>query len=454
MVWTIATSGGTTTITPDGTSSADLKTLLDTAISGSQSGITNPGSGVVYQVTNNIQINGTAPPYFLYIGGIVLDCYQRFVLGNNARVNYSYLNTSGQSVGRTTLILRAQPTGYVIANGIYSISGSTYQQSDSLDLIATNDQSNPGAITYGYDVGSASNGSFDNCTFAAAKTGNRNHIFYFDTSIYANCQWDGWDACEVTSTTLLRSAIFRNVDVLKTYTTDAYLEKVSAASFRVLNSKSAYLTDCSISVYSAVEAFAPSGLYIYERNSFELLGTSTEASGLMVLRLPNNSLIFKRTLDSSGKASGNNPISATNGTSSSSDRLVIPITQITPPSTYLIDNRGAWEGVFVRYGRLPYDIAINLQGNTATSQSIPFSSAIDASITIGNAATVAAYTGIAIDHLNSLISITAAVTKQKLYDYLALEKASFADSGVTAGGNAVPKCCLPTLADFLLPLVA
>jgi len=90
-----------------------------------------------------------------------------------------------------------------------------------------------------------------------------------------------------------------------------------------------------------------------------------------------------------------------------------------------------------------------LQGNTATSQSIPFSSAIDASITIGNAATVAAYTGIAIDHLNSLISITAAVTKQKLYDYLALEKASFADSGVTAGGNPVPKCCLPTLADFI-----
>jgi ABC-type enterochelin transport system ATPase subunit len=32
MVWTIATASGTTTITPDGTSSADLDTLLDTAI--------------------------------------------------------------------------------------------------------------------------------------------------------------------------------------------------------------------------------------------------------------------------------------------------------------------------------------------------------------------------------------------------------------------------------------
>jgi len=179
-----------------------------------------------------------------------------------------------------------------------------------------------------------------------------------------------------------------------------------------------------------------------------VLGGANEGNGLFVSRLASNFQVYKRTFSASGLISGGNTIGATDGVSSSSERLLIQVqkTGVSGSSQVVVfDYRGTWEGVFVKYGRLPNVFSFNLQGTPATLQTVLFSSLPDTGITVANSATVAAYTTIAISHATSLITISGATTQRQLHDYCALEKASFADSGLTAGSNPVPKCCLPTI---------
>jgi hypothetical protein len=445
MVWTIATSSGTTTITADGTSSAELETLLNTAISGGQSGISSPATSV-YVITNNLVISGNPGASFaLHISGINLIMLGgRFVRGTNTRIKILNQNAAGSACGRSGILITRSPSGYDIGAGSFSVSGSgAYLEAIALDFRYI--YGADGAVIYGYDIGTNATGDLTGCTFTGNRTSS-NAIFYLGAHNYLNCTFSGWPACEATSDTILIGLSFTNVGAIKINEADGYFERCVLTEFRTQNFKLGYLTDCN---YSALSV-ANNGRDIHLRNSLEILGGSSEASGLFVLRTSTNSQVYKRTLSGAGLVSGNNPKGATNATSSSSDRLVVTAAiRDYASGTFTADYRGTWESVFVKYGRLPSVFSHAINGLLSGKQSVPFASLTDIYITQSNSATVAAYTGWSITHTTSTIAVTTAKTVQQLHDISALEKASFADSGVTTGGNAVAKCCLPTLGSVI-----
>jgi hypothetical protein len=445
MVWTIATSSGTTTITADGTSSAELETLLNTAISGGQSGISSPATSV-YVITNNLVISGNPGASFaLHISGINLIMLGgRFVRGTNTRIKILNQNAAGSACGRSGILITRSPSGYDIGAGSFSVSGSgAYLEAIALDFRYI--YGADGAVIYGYDIGANATGDLTGCTFTGNRTSS-NAIFYLGAHNYLNCTFSGWPACEATSDTILIGLSFTNVGAIKINEADGYFERCVLTEFRTQNFKLGYLTDCN---YSALSV-ANNGRDIHLRNSLEILGGSSEASGLFVLRTSTNSQVYKRTLSGAGLVSGNNPKGATNATSSSSDRLVVTAAiRDYASGTFTADYRGTWESVFVKYGRLPSVFSHAINGLLSGKQSVPFASLTDIYITQSNSATVAAYTGWSITHTTSTIAVTTAKTVQQLHDISALEKASFADSGVTTGGNAVAKCCLPTLGSVI-----
>ena len=99
MVWTIATATGVTTITPDGTSNENLVTLLDSAIAGSQSGITKIAVATpVYRITNTLVIAGVASDvFFLHVAGLTLLCEARFLRNARSRVKFTDLAKDGST---------------------------------------------------------------------------------------------------------------------------------------------------------------------------------------------------------------------------------------------------------------------------------------------------------------------------------------------------------------------
>jgi hypothetical protein len=106
---------------------------------------------------------------------------------------------------------------------------------------------------------------------------------------------------------------------------------------------------------------------------------------------------------------------------------------------------GEFKAVFCKYGREPQTFNFVLSGQLESAQVVPFTSAIDTQITQTNAATVAAYTGFAVNYSTHLVTRSSG-TEAQFYDWLALEKASLDSSGVVVNGLTLPKCALPTFA--------
>jgi hypothetical protein len=298
-----------------------------------------------------------------------------------------------------------------------------------------------GSLMYGYDIGNWASGAISGATFSGNNAGG-NAVLYLGGHSYSDCKFSGLSACELTDTSLLTGIAFSNVGVIKINAADGYLERCTLTNFRTQVGKIGYLTDCT---YSALSQ-AGTGGNINLRNALEILGGANEANALLVVRTATNSQVYKRTLSGSGTVSGGNPKGDNNTTTSSSDRLILLAATYNPVSAvFSADYRGTWESVVVKYGRLPSVFSHAIDGILSGKQSVPFASLPDLYITQSNSATVAAYTGWSITHTTSTVAVTTAKTVQQLHDISALEKASFADSGVSTGGNAVPKCCLPTL---------
>lgn len=448
MVWIITTSNSITTITPDGTSDANLTTLLNTAISEGQSGITKPDI-YTYKVTNRLVIaadpGGTK---FLYVSGLSLIITNRFVRASNSRVRFTDINAAGAFVGRALIILSNQPSSgaFGASGGLFTASsgGNAYLEATAFDLCYQKTGGNAGAIVYGNDIGNASVGSYNGCTFEAARDvgNNDDQLFYPDAGTYTNCRFRGWNKIELTSSALNFGIDYGPGTAVKNFVATGYFEQCIIDNLQE-QVFPVYLTDCTTATigHGNNTPYAP----IYLRNSLEALGGTNEANGLLVVRLSSNAQVYKRTFSSSGLISSGNIKGETDGVSSSSERLLITATIFTATNIFSPDYRGVWEGVFVKYGRNPQVFSYNIQGTFLSKQTVPFSSTADLGITVTTAGIVAAYTEFTIAHSTSLVTIGAATTTSRLHDYSALEKASFADSGVTTGGNPVPKACLPTL---------
>jgi len=462
MVWTVSQTASTLTLTPDGTTSANLSDLLDLAISTltTNAGVTKP-TLYTYDLTKTLLIGTDTSNNYLYVSGIELIVRNQFVRAANSRVRFANINASGAVVGKANIILNRSLGGFNFASGVFTISGANaYLNATDLTMTYRKVDNSEGSIVYGYDVANYSAvGVFDSCAFQCDHDGsNLNAIFFLGAESYNKCSFTGWAACEITNTSLVMSGCtFTKIGLLKitggggTY----YLEKTIANSFAVQYGGTAWLTDCDINTYLNAPGGGNAGDTVVARTSVQLNGGANEANGLFVIRLPSNIQIYKRTLSAVGAVSGGNSTGSTNGTASSSDRLLISVRQLKGnPLATVYDYGGTWEGVFVKYGRLPSVFSFNLQGTIATLQNVPFASIPDAGITVSNSATIAAYTTIAINHATSLVTISGATTKQQLHDYCALEKASFADSGLTAGGNPVAKACLPTLGSDSVTLAA
>jgi hypothetical protein len=445
MAWSIATASGTTTITPDGTSSADLDTLLDTAIAASQTGISKPAPGV-YRITNNLKIAGnTNSPYYLFFSSCTISMDgSRFVRGGNTRVKCANQRSNGSVGQRPGLIFNKSPGDvYEWYGGLFSADGGpALLEVSALDVSFI--YAGDGALMYGYDIDAFASGVISGATFSGNNSGG-NAVLYLGGHSYSDCKFSGLSACELTDTAQLTGIVFSSVGVVKINAADGYLERCSLTNFRTQAGKIGYLTDCTYSVLSQASA----GGNINLRNSLEILGSTNEASAFLVVRTAGNTQIYKRTLSSTGAVSGGNPKGDNNSTTTSADRLILLAATYNPVSAvFAVDYRGTWESVVVKYGRLPSAFSHAIDGLLTGKQSIPFGSLPDTDITVSNTATVAGYTEFAFTHTSSTIAVSSATTVQKLHDYCALEKASFVDSGITTGGNPVPKCCLPTLGDL------
>ena len=450
MVWTVSQTATTLTLTPDGTTSANLSDLLDLAIStlATTAGVTKPAP-FTYQATKKISIGSDASNNFLYVSGLTLIIQDQFIRGTGSRIKFSNLNAAGAVVGKANIILNTNPGGnFNFGGSAFTVNGSNTVSATDLTLSYRRLNTNTGAVVYGTDVSTQSTGDFSNCSFQSDSNGdNSNAIFYFGTETYTNCSFLGWSACEISQPgTLFKNCQFTSVGIVKNSGSgNYYFENITAAVYQLRSGASAFFTDCTVGSLSLDSSSTATNLIDF-RNSLQLLGSTNEANGLLVVRFPDNTQIYKRTFSAAGQISGGNSTGATIGVTSSSDRLLVSIFRQTGnPVITAYDCRSLWEGVFVKYGRLPTVFFLNLQGTTATLQNVSFSSLPDTGVTVSNPATVAAYTTIAISHATSLVTISGATTQRQLHDYCALEKASFADSGVTAGGNPVPKACLPTL---------
>lgn len=469
MAWTISTSSGTTTITPDGTSDADLSVLLDSAISAGQSGISSPAAGI-YAVTNNLTFaadpNGASGTKWLYCSGMTLHHSGIFLRNLNSRLKITNKNAAGAVVGRFTQVVYRNPTDYPDTAAIIRVSsgaGATTIQADSWDLTWKSPTGTfpTGSVVLGGGINSRQSGTISGCTFIFQNTSTNSwtdHGMTIDVgTVYSNNFFKGLGYIELSND----CPVFLNntiEDINLFYGSElsaSYLEGISSPDFTIYSDYPGYLQDCDITATRFQRIFLGSNSAIVFRNSIEFLGTSSEGSGLFVVRLADNSQVYKRTCDSSGNISGGNEKGLTTS-STSSERLLIDVATKTydgaatgntfTTGVFVTDYRGIWEAVFVKYGRLPQTFSFDLQGTLATKQSIPFGSLVDSYITVSNTATVAGYTQYTITHSTSTVSISGSNTQRQFHDYSALEKSSFADSGVTTGGNPVPKCCLPSLA--------
>lgn len=458
MAWTIATSSGTTTITPDGTSDADLSVLLDSAISAGQSGISKP-TNHTYRIINTLNIGADPGSVnWLYCSGLNLEIEDRLEFLDGCRVKITDRKSTGETVGPFTYTLVANGND---GSNNFSLSGSLLVENSTSRVEAnrwvfsfrdTNLAGlvlNRGRVIYGgYEItNQGQNSTYTNCIFESddnGVTGSFSGTFYVNAGVHSNCIFRGFCDFEITTTALFINNTLENIGVFYSSAfTASYLELISTDVFCTQNGKRGYLCDCNIPTLSR-SIGGVSGGTIDLINSLSFLGSTNEAGGLLVARLSSNTQVYKRTFSGSGQVSGGNTKGETDGNSASSERLRITVATYTGPG-YSPDYRGTWEGIFVKYGRLPQTFSFDLQGTLATKQSTPFGSLVDSYITVSNSATVAGYTQFTIDHTSSTVSISGSNTQRQFHDYSALEKASFADSGVTTGGNAVPKCCLPNL---------
>jgi len=452
MVWAVSQTATTLTLTPDGTTSANLSDLLDLAISTltTTAGVTKP-SLYTYDLAKKLLIAADASSNYLYVSGLNLILRDQFIRASNSRVRFGNVNAAGAVVGKANVIIYNQPdSSYAYTNAPFTAGGSNaLVAADDLTLIFRRINSSGGSIVNGYDIASLSVGSFTGCSFQSDSNGDSsNAIFFLSAEAYTSCIFTGWAVCELAApNSLLSRCTFSTVSTLKcSVAGNFYFEGVTANLLGVQKTCAALLVDCAIASFNNVSGNATSTDSVTLKNSIQLLGGTNEANGLFVARLSSNVQVIKRTFNASGLISGGNSIGATDGVTTSSERLLISVYKLLGnPLAVNFDYRGAWEGVFVKYGRLPTVFSFNLQGTTATLQNVPFASLLDTGITVSNSATVAAYTTIAINHSTSLVTISGVTTQRQLHDYCALEKASFADSGVTTGSNPVPKCCFPTL---------
>lgn len=451
MVWTISNAGAITYVFPDGTSDADFATLLDAAISASVVGISKPAPFVYLFTADLLIASDPGGTNFLYMSGVTLVMNnKRFIRDRGSRIKFTDVNAAGVVVGRFSLVSNTSTFNAYNYNTLSpftvgSGSGSpAYIEATALDFVFhTTNTTVGGAVMYGYDIGAVSSGFYNNCTFIAANAPSNNQICYLDSNTYTNCTFKGFDAIELTLDTLLFGVNFGQSTV-KNYLFLAYFEQCLIYSFTVQSGNSCYFTDCPLPTVFRTDGHPPRA-DLFFRNSLEMLGGASEATGKLVVRTTGNTQVYKRTANGTGKIAGGNVKGETDGVASSSERLLILGVVNSPANVLTPDYRGTFEGVFVKYGRSPVSFTYNIQGTLATKQAVPFSTSPDTGITVTNTATVAAYTEFAIAHSTSLVTISSTTTLRRLHDYSALEKTSFANSGITLGGNPVAICCLPTL---------
>jgi hypothetical protein len=463
MTWTVTRSNDTIYITPDGTSNWDLQSALEVAIGNGYSSVARTGLGYIYLCDDIIQVNGIqGDTHFLYFSGITLLTANRFILEQYARVRCSIKNSAGNIQARPSLVIQRNTINFFDGDGILSLRSNSRLEADGLDFSfrQPNGFGNGSLIDAGWTPSASV--SITNSTITSDVQAPKEGIFYLPAG---NSVFYG-DETKLVGLTLeiVYFSVIKGIHAVSCVSTkatapgkffrpggnardgifvlDDWRFEDCTHDFTLQFESEVHWIDCEIDPAKITSDSV--GGFGFLQNSIQLDGGTGFANGNFYLQDSNTLSNYKQIFNSLGIIAGGNE----NGlsTTQNSSRIVVDVRRLTLPNTSAsdFDRTGAWNGVAVKYGKNPVASSFALNGTKSTKQIIPFAAVPDTDITQSNASTVAAYTTIAVDHPNQLVTVGSAATEPKLYDWLALEKSSLADSGVTTNGLAIPKCALPT----------
>jgi hypothetical protein len=465
MPWTVSrttsSGAGIILVTPDNADPGanwDMQSALDAAISQGLAGISKNGLNSYLADSNTgIRVEGfSGQTGFLFFSGITLECRNRFFLGDNSRIKFQIKNSNNIRQARPLLIINFFPVGYFDGEGAFSIGQNVVLHTNGFDFSY---RGTGGSNTYSdgaiIDAGWRNNGSaiIKNSTFASDASNGSNAIYFLNN----NAQFEDVKLVGLVLE-IAKPGIFKGFTATECSKTKTY--GINGGSgfyvfedwtwidcdedFVFQRQSQTIFIDCAIDLNNLSDDIGGGGFGLF-KNSIELQGGSSFANGNFYLQDPTAFDSYSRSFNSSGRIEGGNA----EGTSIAvnSDRICATVHRISKGQSTAsdFDRSGIWAGIAVKYGREPVPISLTLNGLKSGKQLVPFASASDSQITQSNAATVATYTGFAVNYSNQLVTRSSG-TEAQLYDWLALEKASLDSSGVVVNGLTLPKCALPTFA--------
>jgi hypothetical protein len=464
MPWTVSrttsSGAGIILITPDNAdlgANWDMQSALDAAISQGLAGISKVGLNSYLADSNTgIRVEGfSGQTGFLFFSGITLECRNRFFLGDNSRIKFQIKNSNNIRQARPLLIINFFPVGYFDGEGAFSIGQNVVLHTNGFDFSY---RGTGGSNTYSdgaiIDAGWRNNGSaiIKNSTFASDASNGSNAIYFLNN----NAQFEDVKLVGLVLE-IAKPGIFKGFTATECSKTKTY--GINGGSgfyvfedwtwidcdedFVFQRQSQTIFIDCAIDLNNLSDDIGGGGFGLF-KNSIELQGGSSFANGNFYLQDPTAFDSYSRSFNSSGRIEGGNA----EGTSIAvnSDRICATVHRISKGQSTAsdFDRSGIWAGIAVKYGREPVPISLTLNGLKSGKQLVPFASASDSQITQSNAATVATYTGFAVNYSTQLVTRSSG-TEAQLYDWLALEKSNLTSSGVVVNGLTLPKCALPTL---------
>lgn len=445
MAWTITLDGNSNILITPGVGNANLNDLLESAIANSLTpNLIRAGS---YNYLLNVDLIIEASPdvnSWLYWGGNIIQTGKRIFRQSNSRIRFSPFNTAGDIVGNSTILLTNATLDFSNALMAAPPNGSDpcFTEADGLSLLyRTGNAGGSGAVLGGYERNTIS--TYLNCNFCS-DVAYGNVIFYLEknaSGAYINCSFVGWAAIEVSSEDVIKGIKLVKCGLVKNFSTKVYLEGweyFNCDRHLQANNQPAYLLNCDVDL---TKVTANSEVFI--KNSVEFFGGAASAGGTLVVASSNKKYIYSKVFDSLGKVAGGN----TKGISSeiiNSERVAM--------ITAVLDNTGIIEdyrslettAIAMNYGFIPQVFSLELKGMKGDAVAQIFNFEIDTYLELTSAQALN-ITGITINHISRLVTITGNITQSQLHDYCAAKKVSVDPSGIVeAGLYPIPECFFPT----------